>query len=239
MLTEAIPQEISIKDCCSRQIVYGWQPCFAEMPVHRRCAPTHCHFGKTWLPSFKFVTGTESAIHGLTANAASGVTTTDSVGDVGVFVVGSTMYVAPVTSDKKPANTTKKITAPDSLKQLFYNNSTVTAIDCTNLDTSKVKTMEGVFENCNKLQTVDISSFSTTAGNLNTIFMFGSCSSLKTIYASSSFNKNNITSDKNMFYGCTSLVGGNGTSFVAKATDKTYACIDKSGQKGYFTEKTS
>jgi hypothetical protein len=40
-----------------------------------------------------------------------------------------------------------------------------------------------------------------------------------------------------MFFGCTSLVGGNGTVYDANHIDVEYARIDKPGQPGYFTQK--
>jgi len=38
-----------------------------------------------------------------------------------------------------------------------------------------------------------------------------------------------------MFNGCTSLVGGNGTTYNSSHTDATYARIDRAGTPGYFT----
>ena len=40
-----------------------------------------------------------------------------------------------------------------------------------------------------------------------------------------------------MFYNCTSLVGGAGTTYNSSYTDKTYARIDSSSTPGYFTSK--
>ena len=41
-----------------------------------------------------------------------------------------------------------------------------------------------------------------------------------------------------MFYGCTSLVGRNGTVYDSSHTDATYARIDGlNGNAGYFTAK--
>ena len=42
-----------------------------------------------------------------------------------------------------------------------------------------------------------------------------------------------------MFSGCTKLKGGNGTIYNSNYTNKTYACVDKDGQPGYFTLKPS
>jgi len=66
--------------------------------------------------------------------------------------------------------------------------------------------------------------------------MFYSCSKLKTIYAGDKWSTAKVTNSAKMFYGCKKLVGGNGTIFSSSYIDKTYARIDKSGKKGYFTE---
>ena len=40
-----------------------------------------------------------------------------------------------------------------------------------------------------------------------------------------------------MFFGCTSLVGGNGTKFDASHIDSEYARVDTNDTPGYFTLK--
>ena len=42
-----------------------------------------------------------------------------------------------------------------------------------------------------------------------------------------------------MFSGCTALVGGNGTVYDYSHTDHEYARVDKPGQPGYLTQKSS
>ena len=69
--------------------------------------------------------------------------------------------------------------------------------------------------------------------------MFENCSNLRTIYVGEGWSTAAVVNSKNMFDNCTSLVGGNGTTFDASHTDKEYARIDKPGQPGYFTEKES
>ena len=68
--------------------------------------------------------------------------------------------------------------------------------------------------------------------------MFCECRALKTIYANSNFSTTSLTSSTGMFSNCTSLVGGNGTRYSASYTGVSYAKIDKSGTKGYFTQGT-
>ena len=81
--------------------------------------------------------------------------------------------------------------------------------------------------------------------------MFSNSANLRTIYVSNSWNLNDElnyeTVGSSMFNGCTSLVGGNGTRYVDKATaaapndysytNGQYAVIDDNTHEGYFTLK--
>ena len=96
-----------------------------------------------------------------------------------------------------------------------------------------------LFSDCKKLETVDLSYIDFS--NTNSFkYFFQNCTNLKTIYVSSDFAFNS-TIDQNlsyyMFDGCTSLVGGNGTTFDSTHTDFSYARIDTSTTPGYFTLK--
>ncbi len=80
-------------------------------------------------------------------------------------------------------------------------------------------------------------------------WMFYGCSSLITIYVSEFNAETNtgwtttaVTKSDLMFYNCTKLVGGNGTTYNNNITDKTYAVIDTATTPGYLTninKKTS
>ena len=106
----------------------------------------------------------------------------------------------------------------------------------SNLNTSNVFDMNDVFYNCKKLNTLDLSNFDTR----NVKYMEGlfvNCTNLKTIYVSDKFITSSATG-KNMFKGCTSIVGGNETIYNPLNVDKTYARIDEASTPGYFTLKT-
>ena len=120
---------------------------------------------------------------------------------------------------------------------MFYCCSSLTSLDLSNFDTSKVTSMCGMFYNCSSLTSLDLSNFDTS--NVTSMgAMFVSCSKLKTIYTSNNFNTSQVSnSDGSVFYNCTSLVGGNGTTYNSSYTDKTYARIDSSSTPGYFTSK--
>ena len=107
-----------------------------------------------------------------------------------------------------------------------------------NFNTSKVTSMGGMFEN-SKIEILDLSNFDTSKVT-DSHNMFKGNINLKTIYASSKFNTSAITSNFNsrdMFTGCTNLVGGNGTTYDSTKVDKTYARIDTASTRGYFTAK--
>ena len=68
--------------------------------------------------------------------------------------------------------------------------------------------------------------------------MFSGCTSLNSIYVGEgwpdNFNQTVIFAD-NMFLDCTSLKGGNGTTYNAKNIGPQYAKIDRAGNPGYLT----
>ena len=69
-------------------------------------------------------------------------------------------------------------------------------------------------------------------------YMFKSCGILATIYVGANWNTTNVTSSGSMFYDCTKLVGGAGTTYNSNKTDKTYAKVDGgTSNPGYLTEK--
>ena len=108
------------------------------------------------------------------------------------------------------------------------------------LNTSEVTIMTWMFSESTKLTTIDLSGFNT-AKVTNMQGMFSCCNKLTTIYAGSGWTTNAATSYSNMFFNCTSLVGGQGTTWnSSNPTDKTYAHIDGGpSNPGYFTAKNA
>ena len=103
------------------------------------------------------------------------------------------------------------------------------------LNTSDVTSMLYMFLNCSSLTSLDLSSFDT--GNVaNMCEMFQDCSNLVTIYAGSGWSTAAVQFSDDMFKGCTSLVGGQGTTYDANHVGKAYAHIDGGpSNPGYFT----
>jgi surface protein len=117
----------------------------------------------------------------------------------------------------------KKLTAIEGLKYL---------------NTSEVTTMGGMFNNCRLLKTLGLSSFNT-AKVTDMAQLFKDCSSLETICVSDRWTTANVTESDDMFWTCTSLVGGQGTEYDANHTDKTYAHVDGgTSNPGYLTSDT-
>lgn len=172
-----------------------------------------------------------------------------------------TMYIGP--RDNKDG--TSVVCAPADSSSIFsktYLGTSVTSIDCSNLDTSKVTNMSQMFSGLTKLTdltlgsrfdtsnvtdmssmfsgdtaltSLDLSCFDTS-GVTNMSKMFENCSSLGTITVASDFNTESVVNSTNMFAGCTSLVGGAGTNYNSNKLDITYAKIDGgTDSPGYFT----
>lgn len=116
----------------------------------------------------------------------------------------------------------------------FYCENLETVEGLENLNTSETTTMAGLFCNCTKLTSLDLSGFDTqNVTNMN--YMFSGCSNLQTITVGSGWTVAGVTESDDMFKDCTSLVGGNGTIYDAAHTDKEYARADGgSGQPGYL-----
>ena len=113
---------------------------------------------------------------------------------------------------------------------LFNNCQKLTSLDVTHFNTAKVTNMYRMFNACG-LTSLDLSNFNT-AKVTDMEFMFRDCSNLKTIYASDKFKTAAVTKSKNMFLGCSSLSGELAWT-SDKVADKTYATLDG----GYFREK--
>ena len=118
---------------------------------------------------------------------------------------------------------------------MFYNCKSLTKLDVRNFDTSKVTNMGGMFFDCGKLTYLDVSKFDTSnVTNMN--YMFWNCKSLTNIDVSR-FNTSNTTDMKCMFCDCKNLktvyVGdGWNTSKVEKSEGMFENCTNLIGGKG-------
>ena len=139
-----------------------------------------------------------------------------------------------------------KVVFDDSFAQYTGLTSTFTWFDQSsniatieglhNLNTENVVNMRSMFEECSSLTSLDLSNFNTAQvtdfGN-----MFAGCSNLATIYVGEGWSTEAITEESTyMFGGCTSLVGGAGTTYDENHTDIEYAHIDDTSNLGYLTD---
>ncbi len=138
---------------------------------------------------------------------------------------------------------------PTNCDSLFYGVPKVKILNLKNVDTSAVTNMAYMFYfgANNELEELDLSSFNTSnVTEMNLLFAMGEMdnnntltpvnNALTTIKVGSNWSTNSVTSDTNMFYNCTHLVGGSGTVFDSNYINKTYAHVD-GGQTnpGYLT----
>lgn len=118
----------------------------------------------------------------------------------------------------------------------FYGCKKLTSLDVSSWNTAGINNMEYIFYNCSSLTSLDLSGWDT-AGVTNMNSMFYNCSGLVSVYVGSGWNTDKVTSSGNMFLQCKNLSGGEGTSYDAAHTDKTYARIDGgAANPGYFTD---
>ena len=124
-----------------------------------------------------------------------------------------------------------------NMRGMFHSCTGLTNLDVSGFNTANVTDMSSMFRNCTWLTNLDVSGFNT-ANVTNMDYMFYYSSGLETIYASSLFTTNAVSSSSSMFFFCTSLVGGAGTKYKTSHIDKTYARIDGgTSNPGYFTAK--
>ena len=135
---------------------------------------------------------------------------------------------------------TSKVT---NMNAMFQSCSGLTSLDLTNFNTSLVTNMQNMFTGCTGLTELDLSSFDTH-NVTNMYYMFGGgslgsipCTNLVTVYVGDEWSTDAVTSSSGMFQGCTSIVGGKGTTYDANHVDATYAHVDGGpSNPGYFTD---
>ena len=99
--------------------------------------------------------------------------------------------------------------------------------------------MSWMFNHCNDLTSLDLSNFNTSNVDRMTCMFYG-CYNLRTIYVGNGWSTAAATDSEQMFYNCTNLVGGKGTTYDANHIDKAYAHIDGgTSNPGYFTDKNA
>lgn len=104
-----------------------------------------------------------------------------------------------------------------SMNSMFSDCSALTSLDLSNFDTSYVTNMNNMFSSCTSLTSLDLSSFDTSIV-WNMAEMFSDCSALTSLDLSG-FNTSKVTHMYNMFFRCYALTSLDLSSFdTSKAT---------------------
>lgn len=123
-----------------------------------------------------------------------------------------------------PLNNSFKTASVIDMEGMFYGCETLTKLDVTNLNTTKVKTMSNMFYGCSSLKILDLRGFNT-GSIVNLSNMFNGCADLTTIKCNDTWSATNSTY---MFLGCGKLKGA--ISYDPNKTDVRYA----NPNTGYF-----
>ena len=127
----------------------------------------------------------------------------------------------------------------ESMNGMFLDCSGLSSIDLSSFNTEHVVDMSNMFSFCSGLTSLDLSSFNTSY-LLLTNWMFSNCRNLVTVNVGDDWNAYSLDDSEGMFQGCTSLVGGMGTTYDANHVDAEYAHIDGGpSNPGYFTGKNA
>ena len=163
-------------------------------------------------------------------------------------IIDPSMANAPLTSLKNMFSSFMKLKEIEGLEYLntqnvttmegmFNNCKELETIDLSRLNTSNVTDMSTLFSLCSKLRSVDLTRWDMSKVT-DVTGMFMLCSELTTIYCDDDWSTNSkITGSYMTFMTCEKLVGGNGTPWDADHVDKSYARPDRPGQPGYFTAR--
>ena len=93
-----------------------------------------------------------------------------------------------------------KVTA---MFRMFYGCSSLSSLDLSGLDASSAMNMGYMFSSCSSLSSLDLSGLDSSSA-MDMAYMFSSCSSLKSLDLSS-FDTSNVRNMPSMFSGCSSL----------------------------------
>ena len=94
---------------------------------------------------------------------------------------------------------------------MFEDCQSLTSLDLSSFNTSNVTNMGGMFYGCSSLTSLDLSSFNTS-NVTNMYYMFFNCDNLTSLDLSS-FNTSNVTDMRYMFTACSSLTSLDLSSF--------------------------
>ena len=124
-----------------------------------------------------------------------------------------------------------------SMNFMFEGCSCLKNLDLSGFKTDNVQGMSFMFAGCSGLEDLDLSGFKTDSVTI-TYRMFYNCDRLSTICVSDLWNMSNVEEAEDMFYGCSRIVGGMGTTYDPNHIGIDYAHVDEGPDNpGYFTYK--
>ena len=140
--------------------------------------------------------------------------------------VNAYMYLDGDTIYVSPEEDNTIIYANENCTLMFNDCNKLTSLDLSNFDTSNVTNMTSMFNNCRALTSLDVSNFNTSkVTDMSSMFM--SCRALTSLDVSN-FNTSKVTNMEDMFSGCSSLtsldVSNFNTSNVTNMTSMFNSC---------------
>ena len=136
--------------------------------------------------------------------------------------------------------TVKDVIAPETTKSWFRGMENAEEFDLELLDTSNVKNMWGMFDECKSVNELDLSGFSSDKLEM-AYYMFYDCVNLETVYADPSFRLPAGDNSSQAFYNCRMLVGGQYTQYDPNEINGDRGRIDRAlvtsaPEAGYFSD---
>lgn len=133
------------------------------------------------------------------------------------------------------------------MASVFEGCSSAQMIDMSCFAGAQITSANGAFKGCTGVTAINFAGIDTSQMN-EAWEMFSGCNSLQTIYVGDEWSTAGLGDDeetrkyvsRDMFKGCTSLKGGEGTEFNSSHTNYEYARVDggpASETPGYFTYK--
>ena len=144
----------------------------------------------------------------------------------------------------------------ENIQSMFGDCLQLTEINLSSFNTPNINNFRSAFVNIPNLTLLDISNFDTRSA-ITTFDMFKNLSKLTTIYVGDNWDLSNmpenytyrysgqnnqvvsvtVEASKDMFKGCTALVGGANTAYDANHVNRIYAVVDDpaNGHPGYLT----
>ena len=122
------------------------------------------------------------------------------------------------------------------MEGMFYKCRRLQSLDLSRFNTANVTNMQYMFYCCQGLTSLDLHSFNTRKVT-DMFYMFAVSNNLVTITVGNDWSTATVTDSRDMFFNCSNLVGGMGTTYDANHVDKAYAHIDGgTSNPGYFTQ---